>query len=192
MMMSPTSSLRREFVERGVHDRCRNHQPDGAGLLQLLDEIVERVRSRGAFAGELFHGVRRSGRTRRTCGRFFAGAAPCWRPSCRARSCRVASQLLLCAEICKSSQNSIDIYASACLTAFVSVARPPRTSLPRCTRNARRPRSASTAKSPRACAAFTTPKVYFCPGTRMSTASSQVICRKTPELGPPLYACPVE
>src|SRR5271167_1361508 len=32
--------LASEFVERGVHDRCRNHQPDGAGLLQFLDEIV--------------------------------------------------------------------------------------------------------------------------------------------------------
>ena len=39
---------------------------------------------------------------------------------------------------------------------------------------------------PRACAAFTTPKVYFWPGTGNSTASSQVICKNTPELGPPL------
>src|SRR5437870_11201864 len=56
----------------------------------------------------------------------------------------------------------------------------------RWTRNARRPRSARTAKSPQAWAALTTPKVYFCPGIGKSLASSQVICRNTPLLGPPL------
>ena len=46
--------------------------------------------------------------------------------------------------------------------------RPAATSAPRCTRSARRSRSASTWKSPRACAALTTPNVYFCPGTGRS------------------------
>src|SRR5881396_3656708 len=45
---------------------------------------------------------------------------------------------------------------------------------------------------PRACAAFTTPNVYACPGTARSAASSHVIWRNTPVFGPPLYACPVE
>ena len=67
-----------------------------------------------------------------------------------------------------------------------NAARPAGTSLPRCTRSARRFRSASTAKSPRACADFTTPNVYFAPGTARSTASSQVSCKKTPVFGPPL------
>src|SRR6516164_2602233 len=53
--------------------------------------------------------------------------------------------------------------------------RPAATSAPRCTRSARRSRSASTSKSPRAWAALTTPKVYFRPGTGKSTASPHVI-----------------
>jgi len=36
------------------------------------------------------------------------------------------------------------------------------------------------------CAVFTTPKVKRRPGTSRSAASAQVICRKTPLLGPPL------
>jgi len=47
-------------------------------------------------------------------------------------------------------------------------------------------------RSPRACAAFTAPNVYACPGTARSDASSHVIWRNTPVFGPPLYACPVE
>src|SRR5205823_5133339 len=73
------------------------------------------------------------------------------------------------------------IYAIAFCTALVRVASPEFRFFPRCTRKARR-----------ACAAFTIPKVYFCPGTGRSLASSQVICKKTPLFGPPLYACPVE
>src|SRR5207244_8617865 len=79
-----------------------------------------------------------------------------------------------------------EIQLNAAFIAPSSLARPPETSALRCTRNARRPRSASTSRSPRACAAFTIPNVYFCPGTGTSTASSQVICRKTPVFGPPL------
>src|SRR6202158_4038707 len=71
-------------------------------------------------------------------------------------------------------------------TAFNNEDKPSLTSLPKCTRNARRPRSARTWKSPRACAALTTPKVYFAPGTCTSLALSHVICRNTPLLGPPL------
>ena len=71
-----------------------------------------------------------------------------------------------------------------------SCCKPASTSPTRCTRSARRPRSARTWKSPRACAAFTTPNVYFWPGTARSAASSQVICRNTPLFGPPLYAWP--
>jgi hypothetical protein len=52
-----------------------------------------------------------------------------------------------------------DVYPSACATASVNAARPAVTSPPRCTRRARRPRSANTPKSPRACAAFTTEKL---------------------------------
>ena len=52
--------------------------------------------------------------------------------------------------------------------------------------NARRPRSVSTSKSPRACAALITPKLAFRPGTAKSFASSAVICRNTPLSGPPL------
>ena len=63
----------------------------------------------------------------------------------------------------------------------------PSPTLPRmCTRSARRPRSCRTWKSPRACAAFTTPNVYFWPGTSRSAGSSHAICRNTPEFGPPL------
>ena len=45
----------------------------------------------------------------------------------------------------------------ASLTRSLSVSSPAATSAPRCTRKTRRLRSASTSKSPRACAAFTTP-----------------------------------
>src|ERR1019366_1842015 len=49
-------------------------------------------------------------------------------------------------------------YWSAASIARASSANPASTSL-RCTRSARRPRSTSTSRSPRACAAFTTPKL---------------------------------
>src|SRR5262249_18991704 len=67
-----------------------------------------------------------------------------------------------------------------------SAASPALTSCMICARNARRPRSASTRKSPRACAALTTPNVAFRPGISRSAASSQVTCRNTPLFGPPL------
>ena len=40
--------------------------------------------------------------------------------------------------------------------------------------------------APRACAALITPKLAFWPGTGRSLVSSAVICRNTPESGPPL------
>src|SRR5262249_6266456 len=36
----------------------RQHQPDGARLLELADEIIEPLARRRAFARKLFHGVR--------------------------------------------------------------------------------------------------------------------------------------
>ena len=50
-------------------------------------------------------------------------------------------------------------YCKACSTARCSVARPVSRSPVMCARSARRPRSARTSRSPRACAALTTPKV---------------------------------
>src|SRR6202021_845876 len=55
-------------------------------------------------------------------------------------------------------------------------------------RRARRSRSESTAKSPRAWAALTMPNVNFCPGTGISAASSQGGGKKTPGSGPPWRA----
>src|SRR6185369_3361444 len=83
-------------------------------------------------------------------------------------------------------------YFKAFITARPKISSPASTFFGKCTRSARLLRSAKTWKSPRACAAFTIPNVYFCPNTGKSTASSQVICRNTPLFGPPLYACPVE
>ena len=48
--------LAAQFVERGVHHPCGNHKPDGARLVELLDEVVERSRTGGAFTGELLYG----------------------------------------------------------------------------------------------------------------------------------------
>src|SRR5262249_1545719 len=101
----------------------------------------------------------------------------------------VCSLEIDCRKKCRTAKT---ISYRPCATAFARACRPDFRFLPTCTRSARRPRSARTPKSPRACAAFTIPKVYFCPGTARSDASSQVICRKTPLFGPPLYAWPVE
>ena len=43
-----------------------------------------------------------------------------------------------------------------------------------------------------ACAAISVPNVSSQPGIGRSFDGSAVICRKTPESGPPLWACPVE
>ena len=124
----------------------------------------------GALAGELVARRRRSCRRRRSYGRSSSGGARCCRPSGRDRSFRVASEI---------SRFPPDwrLMSSACSMARPSAARPASRSPEIWTRKARRPRSASTSKSPRACAALTTPKVYFWPGTGRSSASSQVICR---------------
>src|SRR5438477_408378 len=52
---------------------------------------------------------------------------------------------------------------TACRTALERALRPDFKFLPRWTRSTRRPRSARTLKSPRACAAFTMPNVYLWP-----------------------------
>src|SRR5262249_10353489 len=65
-------------------------------------------------------------------------------------------------------------------------ARPAAPSPAICARNTRRPRSASTRKSPRACAAWIMTNVALRPGTGRSCPGSAVICRNTPVLGPPL------
>ena len=84
-----------EIVERGVDDAGGNHEPDGAGLLEFLDEVVERVAAGGAFAGKLFDGLGAAVVDDAAGGHFSEGGAPCWRPSCRDRSFRVAFASLL-------------------------------------------------------------------------------------------------
>ena len=46
---------RRERVERPVHDRRRNHQPNGAGRRQAAHEILERRGAGRAFRFQLIH-----------------------------------------------------------------------------------------------------------------------------------------
>src|SRR5712692_9879489 len=179
----------RQIAQRGIDDRGRYHQPNRAGLLEFLDEIIEGSCTGCAFAFQLLDGFRTAIIYNALVTVFLQAphhvGAHSSQPD-HAKLHGVRSSLRRVAESC------LGLYAIAFCTAFESAASPDFRFFPRWTRRARRPRSARTAKSPRACAAFTTPKVYFCPGTGRSLASSQVICRKTPLFGPPLYACPVE
>ncbi len=47
----------KQVGNRGIHDRGRNHQPNGAGLLQLGHKLLEGSGARGALAGKLLHGI---------------------------------------------------------------------------------------------------------------------------------------
>src|SRR5207245_10714469 len=138
----------------------------------FLQEVVERRGSGGAFARQLLHN----------------GIVPVVHHALVAAAQQATHHVGAHSSQADHSQlhGLISGQRMACVTASASVCRPRFTSAPRCARNARRLRSASTSKSPRACAAFTTPKVYFWPGTGRSFASSQVIWRNTPVFGPPL------
>src|SRR5262249_45112437 len=46
-----------QFVNAGVDDGGRNHQPNGARLLQFLDEIRDRAGAGGSFSGQLLYSV---------------------------------------------------------------------------------------------------------------------------------------
>src|SRR6266566_5188830 len=46
-----------QIVKRGIHHCCRNHEPDRAGLLEFLDEIVEGTRAGRAFTRKVLHCV---------------------------------------------------------------------------------------------------------------------------------------
>ena len=55
-MMSPGSSSGSEVGDGFVDDGGGDHEPDGARLLQLLDEVGERGCAGGFFFGEFFDG----------------------------------------------------------------------------------------------------------------------------------------
>src|SRR5437660_5478637 len=42
-----------QIVKRGIHNGCRNHEPNRPRLLELLDEIIERSRACCAFTFQL-------------------------------------------------------------------------------------------------------------------------------------------
>src|SRR6267142_4692100 len=50
--------FRNQFTDRCVDDGRGNHQPDGARLLQLLHEIINRAGAGGAFTGKLLNAIR--------------------------------------------------------------------------------------------------------------------------------------
>src|SRR5579862_911016 len=47
--------MRNDLVQHIVDSRGRNHQPDGARLRELADEILNRSRAAGALAHQLLH-----------------------------------------------------------------------------------------------------------------------------------------
>src|SRR5262249_19877937 len=149
----------------------RQHHPHRARLLELADEIRKRIRRRGALARQRIDRTARAVEDRAAMSiadqpphQIGAHAAEPDHPELHAPTPQL----------------------NARSAAAPSAASPALTSCMICARNARRPRSASTRKSPRACAALTTPNVAFRPGISRSAASSQVTCRNTPLFGPPL------
>src|SRR5262249_37631366 len=47
-----------EIMKSGVNNPGGHHEPDSARFLKFLDEVIERIRSGCAFAGELLDGFR--------------------------------------------------------------------------------------------------------------------------------------
>ena len=168
------------------------------GFAQFADEIVERGRSDGAFAGDFLyiigaqigdhdlvtaaheaarhigahlaqtdHSYPHNWLLASILNRFYSSQ---WNiPECeyvcpQALKRTPKTNLTQRLSALQDPENQ-SLQLSASRNAAANVARPAFKSLPRWTRNARRPRSASTWKSPRAWAALTMPKVYFCPGT---------------------------
>ena len=162
MTMSPLASRPlSSTIVSSVIVAGRQHHPDRARRRQLLDEIGEVAAAAWRLRRRTRAPCRRSCRRRRSCDRSASAGARCCRPCGRARSFRVASKpglpAVLPARLCQSLFDR----ASERGEAGVDDCRD-------ATRKARRPRSASTSKSPRACAALTTPNVYFWPGTGRS------------------------
>ena len=94
-IVSPALEQRRRATSIGLLGRVarRDHEPDHARRLELVDEVLERVRAGRAVALGGADGVRRCSRTRRPGGPSRGGCdGPCCRPSCRGRRSRVASR----------------------------------------------------------------------------------------------------
>ena len=73
----------------------RDHDPDGARLLELRDELGDRERRRSRPRPRSPSSSPASGCRRRPRGRRGAGGGPCWRPSDRDRRTRSALRLAL-------------------------------------------------------------------------------------------------
>ncbi len=81
---------RQQICERRVDDARRDHEPDEARRLELLDEVRERRRSGRALASQFLDRRRCCGCTPPDRGRRASGGAPCSHPSGLDRSCRAA------------------------------------------------------------------------------------------------------
>src|SRR6266478_1965126 len=205
--------LRGQVVQGGIHNASRNHQPDGPRLREFFHEVVERRRARRAFCAKLLHGIGAAVVDNALVpvllqAAHHVGAHPAETDHAELHSFAPVAKVELPAGLTrpphfallafaagkrrpfeaqdKHGRRTPKSYPNAFRITLPSFPKSALTFFPMCTRSALRPRSANTAKSPRACAAFTTPKVYFWPGTGRSILSSHVICKKTPVSGPPL------